>query len=97
MGVETIALCVRIRQLPVPCVTSSGPVRAPLASAMFMSILKPTLMTVCSMCVFLETVMMSCVARSKPMRVPVNLTMLLSTPGEKVHPVVSEIIFGYFH
>lgn len=53
-------------------------------------------MIVCSTCVFLETVMMSCVARSKPMQVPVNLTMLLSTPGEKVHPVVSEIIFGYF-
>lgn len=36
MGVETIALCARIRHLPVPCVTSSGPVRAPLVSAMFM-------------------------------------------------------------
>ncbi len=95
MGVETIALCARIRQPPVPCVTSSGPVRAPLVSVMFMSILKPTLMTVCSMCAFLETVMMSCVARSKPMRVPVNLTMLLSTPGEKAHPVVSEIFFFF--
>jgi len=48
------------------------------------------------MCAFLETGMMSYVARSKPMRVPVNLTMLLSTPGERVHPVVSDIIFGYF-
>lgn len=30
---------------------------------------------------------MSCVARFKPTPVPVRLTMLLSTHGEKVHPV----------